>query len=113
MTLIVDMLIGEANQTCVYWPKNGTDRYGNPTAGTPVELACRWENNITNAIAFDGVEYTKSATVYLKDEVVVDGWLYLGTLDTAPATPPQEHRIRRVDKIPAIENDEVIYQAGV
>lgn len=113
MTLIVQMLIGEANQTCVYWPRSGTDRYGNPTSGTAVELACRWETKVSNAISHDGVQYTQSATVYLKDSVTVDGRLYLGTLANAPATPPQEGRIRNVDTVPAIENDETLYIASV
>ena len=113
MTLIIDLLIGAANQTCVYWAKTGSDRYGNPTYASPVELDCRWETSVGNSIGADGSQYSRTARVYLRNVIEVDGYLWLGTLSTAPATPPQYGRIRNADTFPAITNDETLYVASV
>lgn len=71
-------------QTLVYWPPAGSDSFGRPTLGTPVEYKCRWEDTITETIDSNGDIALSSATVYLTSPVAIGGVMWLGTLATGP-----------------------------
>lgn len=110
MTRILDRLL---NQKCVYWPKNFYNEHGDYTPGTAVELDCKWQSSDGRTVNREGTTYTLSAQVFLKEEVELDGWLWLGELVDKPVTPPDEYIIRDVQKYPDTENDETLWIAGV
>ena len=67
-------------QKCVYWGSPTNDGWGGRTYGDPVELDCRWEDKREKFTNMKGEEHVSSAVVYLGQDVVVNGYLYLGTL---------------------------------
>lgn len=69
------------NQTAVYWGNPVNDGQGGRTFDDPVEIAVRWEQKQELFIDAAGQEARSSAVVYLAQDVVLGGFLYLGTLD--------------------------------
>ena len=68
---------GKLNQTAVYWGNPVSDGAGGRTFADPVEVAVRWEDKF---IDLRGREVRSRAVVYLAQDVVAEGYLYLGTL---------------------------------
>lgn len=67
-------------ETAVYWAPGAPDGYGKRTFAAPVEIKCRWQDQIIRAVDDVGVEFVSRAVVYpLQD---LEGWgrLYRGTL---------------------------------
>ena len=98
-------------QTAVYWGNPVEDGYGKLTFDGPVEIPVRWENTATLITASDGEQYVTQAEILVNQDVDVNGYLYLGTLDdfdSAEGESPKEitgaHRIRRFDKVPMIKS---------
>lgn len=67
-------------QTAVYWAPSTLDGFGNVSFATPVEIAVRWENKTELFIDNQGKEQKSSAVVYPASAVLLEGYLYLGTL---------------------------------
>lgn len=71
-------------QTCVYWPPSDSadfDDYGQPVAGQPVELNCRWSDEAEEIINPDGTALTSNTKVMVSSDVKPGGVLMLGTLE--------------------------------
>ena len=66
--------------TIVYWPPGPPDQFGQPTLGTPVEYAARWDDGISETVGNDGALVYSSASVILLSDVAVGGMMFLGTL---------------------------------
>lgn len=109
-------------QTCVYWGNPVDDGYGSFTYDAPVERACRWEDKQELMLYVAGKEFTTNASVLVTEDVVNEGYMWLGTLaelnaipniDTSkPITIPQAYIIRRFDKIPMVrKTDEFVRTA--
>jgi hypothetical protein len=74
-------LSGKLNQTAVYWGSPTSDGQGGRTFDDPVEVSVRWDQRQDLFIDGAGQEVRSSAVVYLSQDVVLGGFLYLGTLD--------------------------------
>jgi hypothetical protein len=68
-------------QDCVYWGSPVNDGEGGFTFANPVSLKCRWEEMRQIVTDAKGNEITSRALVFLTQDVVEEGMLYLGTLD--------------------------------
>lgn len=106
-----NILPGLLNQTCVYWPPGSPDKFGAVTPGAARELVCQWEQSTNVITTPDGRTLTVSATVFLSSAVSEGGWLYLGRLSGAPATPPKDNRIQQVLTFQDIEANERLWKA--
>ncbi len=112
MSLITRM----KKQTCVHWPRIGTDNRGRAVWGTPTERSCRWEDVNEKYTALNGEDLTSRAMVYV-DGVKVGDVLMLGTLDASGLNPTDPLRnekaweIKRYDSLPNVRNNEVLYTA--
>ena len=73
------------NQTAVYWAPAASDEYGNSTHETGEEITVRWEDRVDLFVNAQGEDEHSQAVVYGTDLVVVDGYLYLGTLASLTA----------------------------
>lgn len=100
-------------QTCVYWGSPTADGWGGRTYGDPVELACRWEDKQEKFVNAQGEEHVSQSIVYLGQDVVVNGYLYLGTLadissaqEGDPESVSGAHLIQAFSKIPNIKATE-------
>lgn len=70
----------DLHQKAVLWLKTGTDRYGRPVTGTPVQINVRWEwvsgLSISAASQVAGLD----ATVACDREVPLEARMWLGEL---------------------------------
>jgi len=71
------------HQTCTYWVPSTLGADGSKNFATPVAIKCRWEERTEIVKKSLGVEVISHATVYLKQDVEEEGYLYLGTSTTA------------------------------
>jgi len=84
MSFITRML----KQTCVYWPLGSeesggvdVDNYGQLIYASPVELKCRWDDEVMEVLDAQGTIFISHAKLYIDRDVSIGGVLMLGTLD--------------------------------
>ena len=75
-------------QTAVYWPlaseeSGGVDfgEYGQPQFASPMEIDCRWDDEIRNIVDAEGTMKVSKAEVMVSVDVDLGGLLMLGMLD--------------------------------
>lgn len=108
-----------AVQAAVYWGTPTADGYGGYTFDDPVEISVRWESTTQLITTPDGNEYTSRATVYVTQDLDVDGYLFPGDLDDLesgeaddPKAVTNAYRIRRFDKVPSMrKTDDFVRRA--
>jgi len=103
MRIITKML----KQTAVWWSLSGTDGYGQPTVGIPIEIKVRWEDVGEEFLDGDGTMQLSRAKVFVDRDVEVGGVLMLGKLDGSvdqanPKANDGAWEIRRVEKLPTL-----------
>ena len=99
-------------QEVSYWEPSTIDKFGDRTFDTPVHLTGRWENKAMVFLTAKGDQAQTRAIVYSTDELLIDGYLYLGYSETAnPETVSGADQIRRVDSCPDISRDIVLFKA--
>ena len=94
-------------QRCVYWAPAGTDDSGNPKYEDPVELKCRWEDNVQEYMDPAGNRMVSNAQVFVPVKVETRGVLWRGRYDdvedyTDPFANPDAYEIRRYTEQPNI-----------
>ncbi len=67
-------------QIAVYWPNPETDGYGSYTFDPPVEVTCRWDEEIEKIIQDAGDEIISRASVLLGFDPEKGAYLYRGTI---------------------------------
>jgi hypothetical protein len=88
-------------QDLVYWAPGTPDGFGGKTFITPVAILGRWEDRTNLFIDSNGNESRSSSRVYLKQDVVLEGYLFLGTSTASdPLTVAGAKEIRDFRKIP-------------
>lgn len=97
-------------QTAVYWEYEGPDGAGGGIYSSPVEIECRWEDK--QELFRDnetGEQVLSNAIVYPDRDLVVGGYLLLGSLDdlgsdsasdNVPVSEEDSRRIQGWEKIP-------------
>lgn len=98
-------------QTCTYWAKTGTDQYNKPTFGTPVTLACRWEDTSEKVIDKHGAEIVSKSRVFTAVEFSAEGYLALGdhTGTPSPLGLDSADEIRQMKRVPDLRNLQTLY----
>lgn len=95
----------------VYWAPKGKDRVGKTTFENPVEMRCRWEDGATVVRDQNGEEHIYNATVFVGEDLDVEGMLWHGEIidvpvdegDGDPSIPPNDaNPIKKFEKIPKI-----------
>jgi hypothetical protein len=111
---LVSMISDKCVQTAVYWGAPVEDGYGGKTYATPVEILCRWEDveQLLGTMVggeISGSTLISSALVYVLEDLVEEGCLYLGTLDDLnsqqkidPQLVAKAYIIKRFDKSPGL-----------
>jgi len=110
-------------QTAVWWPLGSEesggvdfDDYGQPTASTPVEIKCRWEDKAEEFIDAKNARCFSKSVVYVDRDVVVSGYLMLGELsDVTDEANPRNNigafEIKGFSKIPNLRATEFLRTA--
>lgn len=88
----------------VWWQKNGTDRYGDPTFATPVEINVRWTDLTEMTIRPDGTTFFSQAKVFVDRDVSPGDILKHSELDSSidndPANETGTYEIQTFKKTP-------------
>lgn len=99
-------------QTATYWGSPEPDGYGSYTFDTPITLMVRWEDVSEVVQGANGESINSRSTVYVGQDVDVEGYLYLGT---SSATDPTEvdgaYRIRSFSKVPNLRASKYLRKA--
>ncbi len=118
--------IRDLYQRALLWPAVGSDAFGQPTVGTPVEIAVRWLTNRTlvqdangNNISFDGTAITNrdvpdGSHLWLipKGTKVgrgLDAWYNTGSA----GQPDELMRTKMYGQTPDLKNRNQRYQLGL
>ena len=101
MSIITKML----KETGVYWSPLGTDAYGQPTYNSPIEISVRWQDVTEEFLDPDGETQIARSKVFVGQDVVLRGVLFLGLLtDLTSTTDPKANigawEIRLFKRIP-------------
>ena len=65
-------------QTLTYWEQDGTDQYNKPNLISPVQLPCRWEDNIELVIDKHGQEFKSKSRIFLAVPIRAEGYVLQG-----------------------------------
>jgi len=89
-----------------YWGAPTPDGEGGETFAAPVPLKGRWEDRNDEFTTPTGESAVSRATVFLQQDVVVGGYLMLGTSAAPiPANEANAQEIRAFIKVPAIRHN--------
>jgi hypothetical protein len=104
-------------QDVVYWGNPVNDGYGGRTFADPVEMKVRWEDKHELFIDSSGQQKTSQAVVFVGEDVVVGGYLMLGTLsdlssaDESPLEIAGAYEIKAFSKIPDLKGESFVRNA--
>ena len=74
-------------QTAVYWGNPISDGMGGYTYDSPIEIKVRWDEKVRIITDPAGREITTVASVMLSEDLDIEGYLYLGTLNDLESAP--------------------------
>lgn len=106
-------------QRAVLWPAVGSDTFGQPTVGAPVEIACRWLTNRREVLDRQGNTVSIDGTVIVAVDVPIGSHLWLGTLaqwyGTGSAGQGDQElcEAKTFDSTPDIKNRATFRQVGI
>jgi hypothetical protein len=107
----MSILPGLLKQDCVYWPPGSIDKFGRLSVGAPRRLKCQWENKKIVATNPNGKTFEVTTQVFLSEEILEEGWLWLGTYKDKPTVPPGELKIKMVSSFQDVDNREKLWKA--
>lgn len=106
------MLENQLKQAAVYWGNPSSDGYGGRTFDDPVEINVRWSDRQEMFVDTQAREQVSRAVVYVATDLVIGGYLYLGTLadlssaeEGDPLSISTAYEIRSISKTPDIGAD--------
>ena len=94
-------------QKAVYWSNPSSDGRGGLQTDLPVEIDCRWENEVQVVKLSTGKEYVSMTQVYVDRDIDEQGFLHLGTLDSLDGVTDHKkvsdtHEIMKYAKLPVL-----------
>jgi hypothetical protein len=118
MSLIKKML---QYDVCVWWPQAGgvPDDYGQPAAAAaPVEIKCRWADEVKEFVDKDGDRHASIATVFVDRDVQIGDLLtHLSLANLVSQNPaqarlnPNTFEVRQFTKMPKLHYNEFLREA--
>jgi hypothetical protein len=112
MSMIVDM----RKQTAVYWKRNPTpDEFGAFTFEDPIEIKCRWVDQIGEFRNAKAEALNSKAVVYVDRPMDVEDMLMKGDLETTTPLDPRglkdAFKVIAFGDTPDLDNFEHLYTA--
>jgi len=103
-------------QEAVWWERSATPGpSGSYTFGNPVEIKCRWVDQVAEFVNAQGQEQTSKSKVYVDREMKPGDWLRLGEMESDMTNDPFEHEgayeIQRFDRTPNLRATEFLLTA--
>mgnify|MGYP000855576760 CR=1 FL=1 len=113
MSIIARML----KQAAIYWGPPQDNGEGGFLWPEPVEIRCRWEKGTTKRPDERSNEEVEESTVYVDQDVEVNGYLFLGGLSEVSGQDPDQiqdaKRITDFHSIPNFRATEFLRRAKV
>lgn len=111
-----DIAVRFLNQTAVYWASPVMDGEGRYTFDSPKEIPVRWVQKQVKFLNERGEEELSQAVVMLADDVVVNGYLYLGTEaslsdEIDPLQVSGAYMIKGYTKTPSVDGSQFVRKA--
>lgn len=107
-------------QKAVLFPRTGTDRYGQPTTGSAVEIPCRWKTERREVVTSTGDTIGLDATVTVDRKIAIGSLMWLGTLKdwnasgSSPGISDTElHEVKVYDETPDIKGRAAYRDVGL
>tara|TARA_R100001086_G_scaffold205990_1_gene121793 strand:- start:113 stop:439 length:327 start_codon:yes stop_codon:yes gene_type:complete len=99
------MLTTDYNQDMTYWANPVTTSVGGISFDAPVALKVRWEERAERFLDTNGEEVVSRAVIWVKEDVDIGGYVYLGSsILTDPTDLDDAYPIRQFFKIPDLRN---------
>ena len=91
-------------QTATYWALSGNDGYGGVTFSTPTTISVFWQDVQEKFADESGEEKVSRAKVFLKQDVTIGSYLYLGTsTESSPYDVRTAYEIQAFRKTPSLD----------
>ena len=102
--MVTNYINRNLRQKITYWSPGIPDGFGGIAYGLPLARLGRWEDKSVLFIDSDGQEVRSVAVVYLKEDVELEGYLFLGTsISSNPTLINRAFEIRAFSKIPNLQ----------
>jgi hypothetical protein len=108
---IENKILSMCVQNCVYWGNPVNDGFGAYTFDDPIEIKCHWQDKEQIIGRDDEKIVTSRAIVFVTQDVVTEGLLWLGALKDLTITQQASPRtitgitiIKRFEKTPAMKS---------
>lgn len=103
-------------QRLVYWERIGTEVTGEGVYGSPVEVACRWDDRVREIIGPHGTKVLSRVEIISQFRLEVGGLVRKGTLaDTAYWDDPKQntgvYEILESSETPNLRGTESLFEA--
>ena len=100
-------------QSLTYWPPGSPDGYGQVAFGSPVLVACRWQEDQKLFRDANGQEVMSEAVVYSETELALHGYVALGdqTSQADPRVLAEAREVRQVGASRSLDASEVLRKA--
>jgi hypothetical protein len=91
------------HQSITYWGNPQPDGMGGIAFDAPVGMVARWEQKAIQEFDASGAQIVSQATVFVKEDLVVGGYVFLGSTATVdPTTVDGAFEIKNFVKTPSI-----------
>jgi hypothetical protein len=100
-------------QDATYWaPASVSGVYQTVTWTTPVAIKVRWEEKSERFVDKSGADLVSSAIVFLNQDVVEGGYLFLGTsIVASPKSVELARPIKKIDSLTDVRNRQTVRKA--
>lgn len=101
------MPLGSYPQTATYWAYSGNDGYGGRSFSSPIAIDVRWQDVNEKYINGNGEEVVSRSKIFLKQDVTIGSYLYLGTsTENSPYDQSGAFEIQAFSKIINIKGND-------
>lgn len=80
-------------QDAVYWAVGVPDGFGGSSYSPGREIKCRWQDGTTAFLSTSGEQEISDANVYVPEDLELESYLYLGTVDGLTAAQVADPRL--------------------
>jgi hypothetical protein len=95
--------VSDLNQKAVLWANNGTDDYGDPKIGAPVEISVNWSWNEDAQESPTGGPVAIVGTVAVDRRIKLKSLLWLGRLAELPETKADLCQVIGYSEVPDVK----------
>ena len=97
-------------EEATYWPPGSNDGFGGRNYGSPVLIACRWQDAQKLFRDQNGREMISEAIVYVDRELAASGRLVLGDATDSDVPPDGSNEIRQTGASPSLDGTQVLHK---